>query len=161
MPRCCAGASDFTVETVSEALRILKNEVRKEMPVSVAVHGEQEANLAELLQRGVEPAAVFVQQATDRVKCSAWIGRGAFVVEWLAGVHPTRFLPEWVMETDRAATIRERREQDQSLRRAANANPAWNRSLVEINRRWLQVGPRMFPRDLERAVWRMEEENDA
>src|SRR3569623_3134903 len=43
-----AGACDFVVNSVDEALRILKNEIRKRKPVSVAVAMAEAAALGEL-----------------------------------------------------------------------------------------------------------------
>jgi urocanate hydratase len=51
-----AGACDFVVNSVDEALRILKNEVRKRKPVSVAVAMPETAAIEELAARGVVPA---------------------------------------------------------------------------------------------------------
>ena len=50
-----AGACDFVVNSVDEALRILKNELRKRKPVSVAVAMPDRAALEELAERGVAP----------------------------------------------------------------------------------------------------------
>lgn len=54
-----AGACDFVVNSVDEALRILKNEIRKRKPVSVAVAMPEEPALEELAGRGVAPEASF------------------------------------------------------------------------------------------------------
>jgi urocanate hydratase len=50
-----AGACDFVVNTLDEALRAMKNEVRKHLPLSVGLQGNPAAVLAELLERGVLP----------------------------------------------------------------------------------------------------------
>jgi urocanate hydratase len=49
------GACDFLVNSVDEALRALKNEIRKGKPVSVALEMDEAAALAELVDRGVLP----------------------------------------------------------------------------------------------------------
>ena len=49
------GACDFAVNTLDEALRTMKNEVRKGQPLSVGLHGEPAAVLAEILERGLLP----------------------------------------------------------------------------------------------------------
>ena len=49
------GAADFLVTNLDEALRILKNEIRKRQPVSVAVSIAPEAIVREMLDRGVLP----------------------------------------------------------------------------------------------------------
>jgi urocanate hydratase len=50
-----SGACDFIVNTVDEALRILKNEIRKHKPVSVALQMDEASALDELIDRGVSP----------------------------------------------------------------------------------------------------------
>lgn len=50
------GVVDFVVTTLDEALRILKNEIRKKQPVSVAIHcAEIAAFNDEMRERGVQP----------------------------------------------------------------------------------------------------------
>jgi urocanate hydratase len=50
-----SGAVDFVVNTVDEALRVLKNEIRKRQPLSVALETAPQPALRELLERGVLP----------------------------------------------------------------------------------------------------------
>lgn len=50
-----AGVVDFIVNSLDEALRILKNEIRKRQPVAVGVSVEPSAILHEMLDRGVQP----------------------------------------------------------------------------------------------------------
>ena len=49
------GGVDFVVNTLDEALRVLKNEIRKHRPLSVALEGDVESALAEMQERGVLP----------------------------------------------------------------------------------------------------------
>lgn len=49
------GACDFIVNTLDEALRTMKNEVRKHQPLSVGLQGDIAAVLQELVDRGVLP----------------------------------------------------------------------------------------------------------
>ena len=49
------GAVDFVVNSLDEALRALKNEIRKGHPLSVALEGDLESVLAEVWERGVLP----------------------------------------------------------------------------------------------------------
>jgi hypothetical protein len=58
------GAADFLVTNLDEALRILKNEIRKREPVSVAVSVAPEAVLKEMLLRGVLPDLLPPVQST-------------------------------------------------------------------------------------------------
>jgi len=50
-----SGACDFVVNTVDEALRILKNQIRQRRPVSVALEGAPDVAVSELLDRGMLP----------------------------------------------------------------------------------------------------------
>ena len=49
------GIVDFVVTTLDEALRILKNEIRKKQPVSVGIHSSPTAIQEEMRERGVQP----------------------------------------------------------------------------------------------------------
>jgi len=49
------GGCDFMVNSLDEALRILKNEVRKKRPVSVGVPADAAVMLAAMVERGVQP----------------------------------------------------------------------------------------------------------
>ncbi len=53
------GVADFVVTNLDEALRILKNEVRKREAVAVCVAAEASAMEQEMLERGVVPDLVF------------------------------------------------------------------------------------------------------
>jgi hypothetical protein len=49
------GIVDFAVTTLAEALRILKNEVRKRQPIAVLLEREPLSVLAEMVERGAQP----------------------------------------------------------------------------------------------------------
>jgi hypothetical protein len=49
------GAVDFTVTTLDEAIRAMKNEVRKQTPLSVALNADPILTLDEILDRGLAP----------------------------------------------------------------------------------------------------------
>jgi hypothetical protein len=49
------GIVDFAVTTLAEALRILKNEVRKQQPIAVLLEREPADVLAEMVERGAQP----------------------------------------------------------------------------------------------------------
>ncbi len=54
-----SGVVNFVVNTLDEALRILKNEIRKRQPVSVCVVGSVSEIIAEMKVRGVRPDLAF------------------------------------------------------------------------------------------------------
>jgi hypothetical protein len=49
------GIVDFAVTTLAEALRILKNEVRKRQPIAVLLERQPGSVLAEMVERGAQP----------------------------------------------------------------------------------------------------------
>lgn len=57
MVRHCVrnGIADFAVNTLDEALRILKNEIRKRQPIAVLLENEPATVLAEMVERGAQP----------------------------------------------------------------------------------------------------------
>jgi hypothetical protein len=57
MVRHCVrnGIVDFAVNTLDEALRILKNEIRKRQPIAVLLEREPADALAEMVDRGAQP----------------------------------------------------------------------------------------------------------
>ena len=62
-----AGGVDFVVNTLDEALRALKNEIRKHRPLSVALEGAVQPALAEMRERGVLPdLQVYVGETADK-----------------------------------------------------------------------------------------------
>ena len=50
-----AGHLDFVVNSLDEALRALKNEVRQKRPLGVGLIADVEATLAEMEERGIQP----------------------------------------------------------------------------------------------------------
>ncbi len=69
------GIADFLVTNLDEALRILKNEVRKSEPVSVAVSIAPESIEAEMIDRGVLPNLIPAQSHTHAL--TSFIAQGA------------------------------------------------------------------------------------
>lgn len=59
------GIADFLVKTLDEALRILKNEVRKGVSVCVVLLGEQQPILAEMAERGIQADYVWRSEVGD------------------------------------------------------------------------------------------------
>jgi len=57
------GELDFVVNTLDEALRTMKNEVRQKRALAVGCVGNVAAVLAEMVERGVQPEAGFCREA--------------------------------------------------------------------------------------------------
>jgi hypothetical protein len=73
------GVIDFLVNSLDEALRILKNEIRKQEPVSVAVSLAPEIIVQEMLDRGVLPNLLppLSQSKSTDPNIAAFIAQGA------------------------------------------------------------------------------------
>jgi hypothetical protein len=94
------GGLDFIVNTLDEALRVLKNEIRKHTPLSVALTADPTSVLAEMRDRGVEPnlevsfgepsatgslALTHLQLPTDRLTphAASWLAAQNWFETWL------------------------------------------------------------------------------
>ena len=100
------GGVDFVVNTLDEALRVLKNEIRKGRPVSVALVAEVGAAVAEMVERGVLPD-LFVSGREGEAELLAVerfrMGEGDELVGWLG----ERGWMEVVLEGATTAAVRE------------------------------------------------------
>jgi urocanate hydratase len=101
------GGVDFVVNTLDEALRVLKNEIRKHRPLSVALEGAMAPAIAEIRERGVLPdLQVSIGGADDE---SAQLG-----IEWLrlasdvGVVLPSPRLEEWLRQREWSEVVLER-----------------------------------------------------
>jgi urocanate hydratase len=54
------GEVDFVVNTLDEALRALKNEIRMRRPLSVGLIADVDAALSEMVERGVQPDLLLI-----------------------------------------------------------------------------------------------------
>jgi len=77
------GVIDFIVTSLDEALRILKNELRKRLPVAVGVQTEPAAMGNEMMVRGVQPDLLTPYAAAVEPLCARalFLERGALLVE--------------------------------------------------------------------------------
>ncbi|HEY1808111.1 MAG TPA: hypothetical protein VGG42_06080 [Acidobacteriaceae bacterium] len=98
-----AGLCDFVVGPLDEALRILKNELRRGLPVSVGMTAEPNPTLAEMMQRGVQPDFVSLApgQPSGLIDSGALaVGEtdtpaaGTAVVEWTLPLNEVRAMPQ-------------------------------------------------------------------
>lgn len=128
------GACDFLVNTLDEALRILKNEIRRKNPVAVALVGAPPSVAAEMVERGVQPEMVEgatpgmeVLEERGARRLAPWVASGEGV-SWSVEREPLRCLPV----LDSLAAM--------ALDPADNTTPA--------RRRWLEAAPRYLGRGL-------------
>jgi urocanate hydratase len=77
------GGIDFVVNTLDEALRVLKNEIRQHKPLSVALIAPIEPTLAEMTERGVQPDLRWEVSSSQTAELTAWLAsRSWFVYEF-------------------------------------------------------------------------------
>ena len=105
------GGVDFVVNTLDEALRVLKNEVRQKRPVGVALVGDPAAVRAEMLERGVVPdVTVNAAGAPGRVHVEWSSEASELLREWLARrcwrEELVEAVPEFAAGDVRAAWVR-------------------------------------------------------
>lgn len=137
------GVVDFSVTSLEEALRILKNEIRKRQPVSVAVAADPQRLVGQMLDRGVLPdilpsavddgMARFVAQGARQISDSA-VDMGEFVPESGFGFvswSVDREFNRWMPTLDACAR---------------GVIPAED----HLRRRWLRLAPRYLGRGAQR-----------
>jgi hypothetical protein len=98
------GAADFLVTSLSEALRILKNQIRKREPAAVCISSAPEVVELEMLERGVLPD--LLRPANESSPRSPFIGQGArqlsppilgsdsILLTWRVASAPVLWLPK-------------------------------------------------------------------
>ena len=130
------GQCDFVVSTLDEALRILKNEVRRGLPVCVGLTADPVECLAAMVERGVQPDLVSVDR--DSEASWAFVSRGAVELVRPEGDAGTSLLG-WGVAADAARTM------PRVARMAAEALDD-GRADTAARRRWLELAPRYLGR---------------
>jgi hypothetical protein len=158
------GCCTFSVTSLDEALRIVKNEVRQRHAISVGLRGNPATWLQDMVERGVQPEAFASSRALRENEAGA-VGvlceRGMQTLSGF-GLCPTQSdsidledvltsatRAEWNLHDEQASSVIERRAQDIKLLEATNQQDA----LGLIGKQWLHVAPSLFPRALERSYW--------
>ncbi|HEV2134501.1 MAG TPA: hypothetical protein VGR47_09560 [Terracidiphilus sp.] len=133
------GVADFVVTTLDEALRILKNQLRKGESVAVCVAGKPQAIVREMEERGVQPDLV-TYALSGLARFPPEFQAGARRVEHVAGPAPDRSVVTWSAET--AAPIWLPKLDNLALECLnSDASPA-----ELAARRWMRLAPRYFGR---------------
>jgi hypothetical protein len=132
------GVVDFIVTSLDEALRILKNEVRKQQTVSVAVSSEPAAIAGQMLERGVLPDLLGAKAVDSEIE-SEFERQGArLIIEREASGYP--YL-QWSVDRD--------------FSRWMPLLDACARSVLpaedELRQRWLRLAPRYLGRETQRV----------
>jgi hypothetical protein len=130
------GALDFVVTTLDEALRILKNEIRKKQPVAVGVTLARHIMAREMLDRGVQPDLL----APAIPESEAFISRGATKAEAQPLPAGTCFS---VLPLPRASD-QARREFEESILNSLAPNDHVNCRWVRMSARYLPSAARQF-----------------
>jgi urocanate hydratase len=129
------GICDFMVNSLDEALRILKNEIRKKQPVAVALVGDPERMVAEMLERGVQPDLI----TCNRLQSQTFLERGAKALS-AAVVTPDSFVVTWSVSRDAVVWLARVDELAiEALRNDADARV-----------KWLRLAPRYLQKSLSR-----------
>jgi hypothetical protein len=101
-----SGAIDFAVNHLDEALRALKNEIRKGMSIAISLEGELQPTLLAMVDRGVQPDVVclshadgpalqpFLERGARSVNLGpAQLGEGMLGTTWRVTELPGKWLP--------------------------------------------------------------------
>lgn len=127
------GAIDFVVNSLEEALRILKNEIRKQQPVAVGVSVAPERIVWEMAERGVQPDLL-------RADLASWPESQAFAQREARTVTPVELADK---SSFHVVAIPE------DWKQPAAAFDALLLECVppddEVNRRWVRLAPRYLP----------------
>jgi hypothetical protein len=128
------GIIDFLVTSLDEALRILKNEIRKCQPVAVAVSVAPQAIVKEMLDRGVLPDLLPpLQSPSAPLEFATFIAQGAKPIAPQPLAAGSRFLI-WPIPAEFA---QHPAEFDELLTRHLPADDL-------ATRRWLRLSPRFL-----------------
>jgi urocanate hydratase len=145
------GGVDFVVNTLDEALRVVKNEIRKGRPLSVVLVSEVKAALAEMMERGVLPDLQVLMEGE-----AAELGLERLRLMRAGGIlEQSELLEGWLVERSwsevvlPAATTAELREMDARL--LGMLPDALRRAWVQRIGRYQRSGGM-------RVVWLTEEE---
>lgn len=127
------GAVDFVVNSLDEALRILKNEIRKQQPVAVGVSIAPEMLLREMNERGVQPD-LLAPDLPESPDLQLFRERGAQAIapQWLAAGHNFNIVPIPADWKQTAAAF------DELLLACLAPEDV-------VNRRWVRLAPRYLP----------------
>jgi Urocanase Rossmann-like domain len=142
------GACDFVVNTLDEALRALKNQVRQHKPLSVGLQGNQSQILDEVLERGVAPQLVI--NLTDPEAALTLQSQGATILNTEANL----LLAE-ILQTNQW-TAHDYPQPNPAALKSFDTQTATHLPPDDALRRaWLTAAPRLFPRERppHRVLW--------
>jgi hypothetical protein len=163
-----SGSCDFIVNTLDEALRAMKNEVRKHLSLSVGLQGDPAQVLRELLERGVAPQLFtdFMGNVSRHEAAIAFKGFGALIVRFDAAslIDEEALDANATLNTfvdDRQWHLHSFSFDGSTALRAFDARaPTLLPEDDLLRRRWLQAASKILRRErpIRRALWVTEHE---
>jgi urocanate hydratase len=161
-----SGSCDFFVNTLDEALRAIKNEIRKHLPLSVGLQGNPTAILQELIERGVSPQ-LFADLAHNPAHAAAiatFRSQGTLIADLESNeTNNSEATPKINAKAHLTALLH---QQNWHLGIFTFSTPAAQRafdihalSLLpaedHLRRRWLNAAPRILQRErpIQRLLW--------
>lgn len=153
------GTCDFVVNTLDEALRAIKNEIRQGKPLAVGLLGDPGRLLDDIVERGVAPR-LFAAAGRYPEHARRLAGFGAELLSLYSGAAGVLTLDEalrgaalaWALESFAFPTSAELRAFE--ARAFAMLSPA-----DTLRRQWLLSAGRLFPRERMRTLWLTADEN--
>jgi Urocanase Rossmann-like domain len=135
------GVVDFVVTSLEEALRILKNEIRKRQPVSVGVAMDAVELGRQMLERGVLPD-LLPGDRIDDAQAETWLRQGARRI--VSAAYPDGEFVIWTIRSEMARDFAQTMPKIDA--RALAIVPADD----DVRRRWLRLAPRYLGRMAQR-----------
>jgi hypothetical protein len=130
------GFVDFVVATLDEALRILKNEIRRARPISVGLTAAPEPCINAMIERGLQPDLL---SAIPEHQANVFLQRGAISLPLQIPPDPESSLLGWSVVKDSAHAMR-------NIAELASASLDPQRADTAARRRWLAQSPRYLGR---------------
>jgi hypothetical protein len=164
-----SGSCDFIVNTLDEALRAMKNEVRKHLPLSVGLQGNPAQVLQEILERGVTPELFtdLTGNSASQKAFQSFKSAGALIVHF-DSTHPISDEESLDANATLNTFIHDRQWLLHSFpldtTTALRAFDVHALALLPeddlLRRRWLQAAPKILQRErpISRALWVTEPE---
>ncbi|HEY6447213.1 MAG TPA: hypothetical protein VIY53_12200 [Acidobacteriaceae bacterium] len=136
------GLCDFVVTHLDEALRILKNELRRRLPVSVCLCADPQRAFADMIERGVQPdffSAGGREGAAPGGAIQTFTARGAILLPADSAPSQGTSMLSWKVAVDAARTI----PQIAAIA-AGSLDPS--RNDTPARQHWLRTAPRYLGR---------------
>ncbi|MGP8271214.1 MAG: hypothetical protein ACLQLH_14190 [Terracidiphilus sp.] len=138
------GVADFLVTSLDEALRILKNEIRKRETVAVCVAAAPQAVEREMLERGVLPDLLRPGSASSPA-FATFLSRGAQQIQ-LSGLDENQTLLAWSVPSAPAQWLPKLDAIALECLEKNMGAPGLDSETWDSARRWLRLAPRYLGR---------------